>query len=229
MKSAVAYIRVSGQGQENGQGLERQRNTINAYADANGVELVETYEDVYTGTADALDRPGFSKMVTELNGVNTIIIERLDRLARSITVQEHAILWLAAHDFELLVADTGENVTKAYMDDPMKRALIQIQGVFAELEKSMLVRKLRLAREKKRAENGKCEGQKAYGEVDAEERETVRFIRRLREGRGETLRAIADNLNADHLPTRSGRPWSFSTVASIVKGRVYAGIGDKEA
>ena len=44
-------------------------------------------------------------------------------------------------------APPGENVTEAYLADPMKRALIQIQAVFAELEKSMIVKKLRAARQ----------------------------------------------------------------------------------
>ncbi len=40
--------------------------------------------------------------------------------------------------------------------------MVQIQGVFAELDKSLLVRKLCKAREQKRVESGKCEGRKGY-------------------------------------------------------------------
>ena len=43
-------------------------------------------------------------------------------------------------------ASTGEDVTATMRDDPMRKALIQIQGVFAELDKSLLVRKLRKGR-----------------------------------------------------------------------------------
>ena len=43
-------------------------------------------------------------------------------------------------------ASTGEAVTATMRDDPMRKALIQIQGVFAELDKSLLVRKLRKGR-----------------------------------------------------------------------------------
>ena len=44
--------------------------------------------------------------------------------------------------------------------DPMKKAMRQIAGAFAELEKARLVSKLRGARERKKALTGKCEGKK---------------------------------------------------------------------
>ncbi|MBI9086012.1 MAG: hypothetical protein JEZ11_20605 [Desulfobacterales bacterium] len=45
----------------------------------------------------------------------------------------------------------------------MKKALIQIQGISAELDQSMTVRKLRKVREKVREEKGRCEGARPYG------------------------------------------------------------------
>jgi len=213
---AVAYVRVSGVGQVDGQGLDRQLTAIQAFAAKAGYSLDATYKDVHTGTDDALNRPGFSDMVANLNGTTTIIVERLDRLARSILVQETAITWLAAHGFDLLIADTAENVTESYMGDPMKRALIQMQGIFAELEKSMLVKKLRIAREKKRKENGKCEGRKAYGEVDEDEQKIVRRIFDLREMKC-AYYVIADVLNNERHRTRMGNRWSEYSVGSVYR------------
>ena len=37
-----------------------------------------------------------------------------------------------------------------------------MQGIFSQLDKSLLVKKLRKAREQKRKETGKCEGRKGY-------------------------------------------------------------------
>ena len=42
----------------------------------------------------------------------------------------------------------------------------QIAGSFAEYEKARLVAKLRGARERKRAESGKCEGRKSWAEIN---------------------------------------------------------------
>jgi len=215
MEKAFAYIRVSGKGQEAGNGFDRQIYGINKFAALRHIHITETFEDVHTGTCDALDRPGFGQMIASLNGVRIIVVERLDRLARSVIVQEQAIMWLAAHKVTLMVADTGENVTEAYMSDPMKRALIQIQAVFAELEKSMLVKKLRIAREAKKRETGRCEGRKPFGAKEGEVG-TVSRILDMRK-RGCTYREIVDNLNMVGIFNRSGGPWSASTIYNICK------------
>jgi DNA invertase Pin-like site-specific DNA recombinase len=78
-------------------------------------------------------------MVSEImkDGVDTILVESLDRLAREYRIQEQLLIYLASKGINLISANTGENVTKAISEDPMKKALIQIQGVFAELDKSL--------------------------------------------------------------------------------------------
>lgn len=227
MRMAMAYLRVSSKGQREGNGFDRQAEVITTFAKKAGYKIIGFYRDVHTGTADAFDRPEFARMMAETNGVRAVIIERLDRLARAVIVQEQTITWLAAHDIELLVADTGENITQAYREDPMKKCVVQIVGVLAELEKSMLVRKLKVAREKVRAEKGKCEGVKAFGEIDLEERAAVERIYELRKRTEKGYmgyRTIAKVLNEEGHKTRSGRPWHFSSVRSIIKGKVYAEI-----
>jgi len=47
--------------------------------------------------------------------------------------------------------------------DPMMKAMVQMQAVFAELDKSLLVRKLKKARRLKKQRNGHCEGRKPFG------------------------------------------------------------------
>jgi len=229
MSSAFAYLRVSGKGQERGQGFERQEETIRHFAKKVGYQVVAVYRDTFTGTADALDRPAFAEMIAGMDGVQTIIVERMDRLARTVMVQEHTVTWLAAHDIALIVADTGENVTEAYLDDPMKKALVQMQAVFAELEKSIIVKKLRAGRMKAREKRGKVEGRKAYGEVDATERQGVQRIRQLRrkpKGRPRMgYRRIAHVLQREGWPTRQGGTWDPNTVRSIINGPVYADLG----
>ena len=66
----------------------------------------------------------------------------------------------------LYSANTGENVTQAIKDDPIKKAMVQMQGVFADPEKSRLVRKLRKARDAVREKKGRCEGIKPYGSLE---------------------------------------------------------------
>jgi len=158
-------------------------------------------------------------MVSEIlkNGVKTIIIEGLDRLAREYRIQESLLIYLASKGIELISARTEENVTHAIIVDLMKKALVQMQGIFAELEKSLLVKKLRAARERKRAKTGKCEGRKSYAEVAPE---AIAEMKRLRKkpklGRRLTYEAIAEALNTTGYSTADGLPFTGNNVAVIL-------------
>ena len=100
----------------------------------------------------------------------------------------------------------------------MRKALIQIQSVFSELEKSRLVSKLRRARDAKKEATGKCEGRKAFGEKEGESEvlELMRSLRRKREGKHMSFARIADELNARQVPTRTGARWHTTTVQNIL-------------
>ncbi len=214
-----SYLRVSGKGQEDGQGFDRQRDTISRFCKKSGYTIQGEYKDIHTGTVDGVERPGFADLVRAIdaNGSRIVVVERLDRLARTILAQEHTVLWLTAHDIELIVADTGENVSEAYKADDMKKALIQIQGVFSELEKSMIVKKLRHAREKIRKSGKRCEGSKPFGFYPGE-KETLNFMRKLRRPVNGKLsyKAIAKNVqDAGHTP-RNAETWTAQNVRKIL-------------
>ena len=225
MRKAYGYLRVSGLGQVNGDGFSRQLDAIHVYADKIGIEIVEVFRELgISGTADENARPAFAEMVGAIlrNGIDTIVVESLDRLAREYRIQEHLLVYLASKGIRLLSARTEEDVTAAIQADPMKRALIQIQGIFAELEKGMLVKKLRLARERVRATKGKCEGRKAFGETAAEQAviRHIRALRRARKGlKRRSLQTIAGMLNAEGLTTKTGAQWTGVQVKRALEYR----------
>lgn len=216
--SAFAYLRVSGQGQVNGHGFDRQIETINTWATANRYGVQQTFRDAHTGTE--ADRPEFNRMLAEIlgDGVRTILVESLDRLARDVVVQSLLLAKLAQHGITLISCATGEDVTAVLSEDPMRKALIQIQSVFSELEKSRLVAKLRRAREAKRQETGRCEGRKPFGEKPGESEaiELMRFLRRKRAGKRMSFAKIAGELNQQRIPTRTGTDWHPSTVKNVL-------------
>jgi len=219
VEKAYGYLRVSGQGQVEGLGFDRQLEAIQGYAKGAGFEVVKVFqEEGISGTQDE-ERPAFQEMIADIlrNGVRVVIVESLDRLAREYRIQEHLLIYLVSKDISLISANTGENVTQAIQDDPMKKALVQIQGIFSELDKSLLVRKLRKSREKIRAEKGKCEGRKAYGEDDPQEQTVARRIKLMRRKRkgglpGMTLQQIADRLNEEGIRTKTGKLWQRAQV-----------------
>lgn len=217
---AFGYVRVSSKGQVDGDGFARQEEAIQGYAGKHGVTLDKVYqEEGVSGTKGEADRPAFKEMVSDIlkDGVHTVIVESLDRLAREYRIQEQLLIYLASHGIEVVNAATEENVTQAIQSDPMKKAMIQMQGIFAELDKSLLVKKLRLARERKRQE-GKCEGRKSYTEAAPE---VIREIKRLRRkpkgGKPMTFREVAEELNQRGFKTRTKKSFTGHIVQNIVR------------
>ena len=217
---AFGYVRVSGKGQLDGDGFRRQEDAIREYCSKHRVEMVDVFkEQGISGTTEQDDRPAFQAMLTDIlkNGVRTIIVEGLDRLAREFRIQEQLLVYLASKGVTLISARTEEDVTEAVMGDPMKKAMVQMQGVFAELEKSLLVKKLRTARERKREEQGKCEGRKSIMEKTPEVVALIKRLRRKKPGQKRTTYAkVAEVLNEQGYTTVSGKPFTGTNVQSIL-------------
>ena len=112
-----------------------------------------------------------------------------------------------------MVTATGDDLTNT--DDEMKVAMRQIAGAFAQLEKSRLVRKLREARERKRAETGRCEGRRSY----AEARPSVVALAKQLHEQGMSLRKISAELAARGMLTSKGKPYVATAVQSMLRSR----------
>lgn len=220
-KQAVAYCRVSSTGQQrNGTGLDRQEEIIGDYAKQAGYELIGIYQEAITGTDT--DRPVFTQMLADLlsNRCRIVIVERLDRLARDLSVQLQLVGLLCSKGITLISADTQQDVTAAFSGDPMLKAMIQVQGVFAELDKSMLVAKLRQARQAKKAQTGSCEGRKPIGYFEGEDKVIKRIKQLNRKPRGDKRLGsyqIARILNEEGWPTRKAQQWLGSQISTIIK------------
>jgi DNA invertase Pin-like site-specific DNA recombinase len=220
MAKAMAYCRVSSSGQKWGDGLARQRREVVTFAEQEGYYLGGVYEEAESGTTDFEDRPVFMDMIRHCIDyeVGVIIVEGMDRLAREMRVQEALLIYLVSKNLTLLSARTGENITDAVKSDPMRKALVQIQGVFAELEKGMLVQKLRKARTQVKLTTGRCEGRKPYGYQEGEQ-DVIDEIMHLRHEKGWTLRQIAMHLNKEEVTTRMGKQWGAKQIQRIIKER----------
>lgn len=93
-------------------------------------------------------------------------------------------------------------------DDPTRVLIRQVLGAVAQSEKSVIVAKLRAARLRQRRMNGRCEGRKPYGTKPGEAAVLERMrqlARKPRRAKRLSLDAIAAQLNAEGLPTRSGK------------------------
>lgn len=220
-KYAICYLRVSGQSQIDGGGFDRQLEACQRFAASRDLEIVETFrEEAVSGTKSFEDRPAFQSLVSFAMGNDNpaILIESLDRLAREYRVQEQLLLYLAAKGLTLYAANTGENITESIMADPMRKALVQIQGIFAELDKSMIVAKLRKGRQTKKQNGGKGEGRYGYG-CDPKLPDEVPVMTQIRsmKASGATCEHIALMLNSQGITGRSGCAWKAATIAKILR------------
>lgn len=215
---AYGYPRVSGAAQALGYGIPRQQELIQSFANRNGYALAGWYAETHTGTTE--ERPALTEMLRVMigNGVRVVIVESLDRLARDLMVQNLLLAKLAAEGLTLIAANTGEDVTAAMQADPMRRAMVQIQGVFAELDRNLLVARLRKGKDAKRAAGGRAEGPERFGALPGEATVLARIRmlhRKPRLGKRRTYAQIASILNKEGHPTRHGSLWNRGTVHLI--------------
>jgi DNA invertase Pin-like site-specific DNA recombinase len=213
-KRGFAYLRVSGKGQVDGDGFDRQILAIRKYATANGIKIVKVFrEEGVCGANDLENRPALTELYAGLatDGVNMVLVENLQRLARDLMVQESLIASFKRKGFEL-VSVTEPDILE---EEPSRVLMRHIFGAINQYEKAMIVGKLRGARQRMKARAGRCEGRKPYG-YHAGEDAILGRMRMLREA-GTAVDTIASALNAEGTASRSGGLWYGSTVNKILK------------
>ncbi len=176
MKVAL-YFRVSTTDQD----PESQAREVRAFVAAHGWEAVETYQDVGISGARA-KRPGLDQLVKDAwrGRFEAVVVWDLSRMARSTL---HALQLLQEFDQMkvrlIAVKQTFDTAT------PLGRAFFTLAAMFAELERSILIERVRAGMARARAE-GKRIG-RPVRQLDMDE------LRKLR-GQGHSIRQIARRL-----------------------------------
>jgi len=210
-----AYLRVSGKGQIDGDGFDRQRAAITKFCEAKGWIVVRWFsEPAVSGTTDHDDRPALSEMLSLMGGTQptTFVVECADRLARDLVVSELLIAEVKKRNFVVWSAAGELDLTNC--SDPTRVLIRQLMGALAQWDKSNLVRKLRAARDRKRAAGQPCEGPKPYEEKPGG-LDICRSVFEMRE-RGATYQEIADWLTHNKVKSPAGTHyWHKSTAHAI--------------
>jgi len=203
MKKAYAYLRVSGRGQIEGDGFKRQEIAIREFARAHDIKIAAVYrEEGVSGTSELQGRKALLELLAQqANGVEFVLIEKLDRLARDLMVQENLIGDIQKRGFSLISVAEPDLL----QNDPTRKLMRQMMGAIAEYEKMMIVLKLKGARERMKARNGKCEGRKRYG-TKTGEAAVVERMKDLRSS-GLSFARIAARLNSEGVSTRTNGTW----------------------
>ena len=222
----TGYVRVSSAGQVDGLGLDVQERQIRSYVKGNRHRLVALHRDEgSSGTLDVVGRPQLAAALLDVRTGRAagLIVARLDRLARALTVQE-AVLARVWDDGGVVVAVDAGEIARDDPADPMRTAMRQMVGVFSQLDRAMVVARMRAGRELKASRGGYAGGRPPYGYravgeqlvTDREEQLVLATMRRLRR-RGRSYREISSHLTDSGVPSRTGRPWQPAVVARIMR------------
>ncbi len=237
MKRLVAYLRVSTDGQvEHGFGLDIQRQSIEKWASREGHRIaVWAADEGVSGSNGFETREGLYNALEAVSAglVDGLVVYSLDRLARKLTAQEAALakVW----DCGGLVYSVEQHglIPEDDPDDPMRTAIRQMRGVFAQLERSMITKRLRDGKRVKAEAGGHLGGTAPFGYdvtdegalvENATEQETLRRARLLR-SEGHSLRAVCRLLDGEGRPPKGGGWWHHSRLSSAL--RRPAGAADR--
>lgn len=220
--TAVGYLRTSSAtnvGPDKDSGA-RQRTAIEECARVRGFEIVAWFHDEGVPGSDPIEaRPGFRELLARLlsNGCRTIIVENASRFSRDLLVQEAGYRLLRAQGIQLIAADSPDSFLN---DGPSATLIRQILGATAQFEKSMLVAKLKGARDRKSAQLGRrIEGAKWMQDParnPAAPQAHVDAARALHACRL-SLRAISADLAAQGFLARNGKPYSAQSIKVLLK------------
>ena len=223
----VAYLRVSTDRQaEEGLGLKVQEQGIRRWARSGGHRVAVWCRDEGVSGSNGIDqRVGLLDALTALkeHRADALVVYRVDRLARALTIQEATLAKVWDLGGTVFAVDLGE-IQRDDPDDPMKTALRQMVGVFAQLERGMIAARLRAGRRLKHERGGYAGfGSPAYGHraedrelaPDKDEQSALARIRELHVA-GASLREIGATLTAEGHKARRSDRWHPETLRRIV-------------
>jgi len=203
----IGYVRVSTDEQAvSGAGLEAQRQAIAAECRRRGWQLIEVIEDAGWSAKD-LRRPGIKAAleVLESGDAKALVVAKLDRLSRSLLDFTKVMATAQKQSWALVALDCAVDTST-----PTGEAMASMVATFAQFERRLIGQRTREALAIKKAQGVRL------GRPPTVPQKVVRRIQRQR-ARGETLRAIAESLNRDAVPTaQGGAQWYAATVRGIL-------------
>jgi DNA invertase Pin-like site-specific DNA recombinase len=218
----VAYYRVSTSRQgRSGLGLEAQRTAVANYLNGGDWQIVAEFTEVESGKRS--DRPELDRALAAARLHRCpLVVSKVDRLTRSVGFLSR----LLEAGVDVRFADLPQ------IEGATGRFLLQQMAAVAELEAGMISARTKaaLAQAKRRGVTlGGDRGNRPSDRVRAKAKAALRkradeqasdlapAIERLRAAGATSLRAIANGLNREGIPTpRGGGRWSAVQVARVV-------------
>lgn len=217
----VAYVRVSTEKQaDNGVSLDAQEAKVRAYAALHDAELVGLHVDAGRSASTLDDRPALADALAALRRgeADALLVVKLDRLTRSTRDLGELLDRATREGWAILsVAESLDTATAA------GRLVVSVLGAVAQWEREAIGERTSAAMQHLRAEGRYTGGRCRYGyRVDADgllvpddnEQAALSVVAELRAA-GLSLRAISAELAARGFLSRTGRPFTASTLQNL--------------
>ena len=227
---AAGYVRVSSakQAESDKTSLQEQASAIEAYCEKAGFELIETFQDVESGTSRK--RPSWCRMLrgAEAGAFEHIVCWSSDRLARG-----------GAPMGDLLDAAPASKVTIHTCNSTFDRRYAELLSSIARLERDAFQERAQTGRRGRakagrlpvarapfgylvgRSDDGKPTGLLVEDPITAA---TVRRIFGLAAGpQGVGTRTIASTLNREGVESPNGDHWWPGAISRILANKAYIG------
>ena len=191
--------------------IKRQKHSVHSFCKSRGWVVVgEFFDKGVSGNLDVLNRPSFVEMLNfcEENGIDTLVFESSNRLSRDLICMETGFQYLTSLGYTLISVENPDTFVE---NTPTSVLIRQVLGCISQFEKSSLVEKLRVSRERKsllnkkrgyisRTGKGKVSGVKRLTETQPELTDLIRSYRKKdpRTGRMTSYRKISTLLEENH-------------------------------
>ena len=235
-KTAAIYARVSSDRQKESGTIASQTAALQQCARERAYSVPPEWvfeDDGFSGAR--LDRPGLEAVrdLAAEGRIEAVLVLSPDRLSRKYAYQVLLLEELAR------CGVACEFVQSPPAETPQERLLVQVQGMIAEYERAQIAERSRRGKRHK-ARNGspsvlsgapygyryvkRSEGLEARYEVLAGEAEVVRQVFDSYTREHCSMRAIARQLSAQGIPTRTGKQrWERSVIWAILRNPAYCG------
>lgn len=213
------YLRVSTDKQANdGHGLDAQRSRLATFADERGLAVVECVVDEAV-SGKSLDRAGVRRVLelADEGVLDAVVVTKADRISRSLRDLLNLSAELQERGVALVTVDEQIDTST-----PLGKAMSQMRGVFAELERGMAAARTREGMAAARAKGVRL-GRPPVGWriVAGQWQPTERFaaVERAHQLKQQqmTLQQIADDLNARSVPTGGSGRWHPASVSRLLR------------
>lgn len=153
--TVYGYARVSSRSQVDGFGLDAQNLRLKEA----GAEQV--FQDVFTGTT--MDRPQWDVLMGLLQDGDTLVVAKLDRIARSAAGGCAAVKELVARGVTVNVLNMG-----VMSDTPVGRMIMTVMFAMAEFERDLIVERMAEGKAIAKTRDGYHEGRPKIDVDDSE-------------------------------------------------------------